>query len=527
MLETQGDQWDGDLACHNSFLSPVGTKVNGTHNVHVEEAKTAPLFSVDVARRVESAPGAVFPQYGLLAKNLAICDPKAQTDWLTGAPVTTDKRIFLNVNAPFSAFICGSQGSGKSHTLSCMLEASLMESRLGKLPRPLTGIVFHWDKHTAVARHQPCEAAYLCSCEIPVTVLVSPSNFWAMKEAYENLPGLDRGARRPVVRPLLFRQKHLNVDRMMTLMSIDTENGHVALYTEVIHRILRQMAMSGVEASGLDYPKFRAELKAQNLFSSQNTSLEMRFQLLESFIDGLSETYGVKCFEERMPEKLNPQKWTKEQIKKRKEQPDMWTPEPGSLTIVDLSDPFVNENSACALFDICLSLFLENHRAGGTILALDEAHKFLSGSDYSLAFTESLVSVIRLQRHYGARIIIATQEPTISPKLLDLCSMTIVHRFNSPSWMATLKGHLAGVSYQGNGSSERNTDEIFNTIVSLDAGQALIFSPSAMLDVSELTMNSSNEVATVKKLGLGYVKIRVRQRLTTDGGRSLMAASAA
>lgn len=105
--------------------------------------------------------------------------------------------------------------------------------------------------------------------------------------------------------------------------------------------------------------------------------------------------------------------------------------------------------------------------------------------------------------------------------------MTIVHRFNSPSWMATLKGHLAGVSYQGNGSSERNTDEIFNTIVSLDAGQALIFSPSAMLDVSELTMNSSNEVATVKKLGLGYVKIRVRQRLTTDGGRSLMAASAA
>lgn len=233
MLETQGDQWDGDLACHNSFLSPVGTKVNGTHNVHVEEAKTAPLFSVDVARRVESAPGAVFPQYGLLAKNLAIRDPKAQADWLTGAPVTSDKRIFLNVNAPFSAFICGSQGSGKSHTLSCMLEASLMESRLGKLPRPLTGIVFHWDKHTAVARHQPCEAAYLCSSEIPVTVLVSPSNFWAMKQAYENLPGLDQGARRPVVRPLLFRQKHLNVDRMMTLMSIDTENGHVALYTEV------------------------------------------------------------------------------------------------------------------------------------------------------------------------------------------------------------------------------------------------------------------------------------------------------
>lgn len=239
VTETQGDQWDADLECHNSFLSPVGTNQKGTHNVHVEEAKTTPLFSVDVARRIESTSGVVFPQYGLLAKNLAICDPKARTDWPIGhdpsqfSPVTSDQRIFLNVNAPFSAFICGSQGSGKSHTLSCMLEASLMESRLGKLPRPLTGIVFHWDKHTAVARHQPCEAAYLCSPEIPVTVLVSPSNFWAMKEAYENLPGLGQGARKPIVKPLLLRQKHLNVDRMMTLMSIDTEKGHVALYTEV------------------------------------------------------------------------------------------------------------------------------------------------------------------------------------------------------------------------------------------------------------------------------------------------------
>jgi len=35
---------------------------------------------------------------------------------------TEEKAIFLNTNAPWSAFICGSQGSGKSYTLSCMLE---------------------------------------------------------------------------------------------------------------------------------------------------------------------------------------------------------------------------------------------------------------------------------------------------------------------------------------------------------------------------------------------------------------------
>ncbi|KAL8726352.1 MAG: hypothetical protein Q9166_006759 [cf. Caloplaca sp. 2 TL-2023] len=554
--EATGDDWDTHLDYHNSLFPSTDTNKDRAHNVHVEEAKTTPLFSVDVARRLASTSGYVFPQYGLLARKEQICDPDSETDRVRvdvsnqSSAGSSDKRIFLNINAPLSAFICGSQGSGKSHTLSCMLEASLMKSRLGELPQKLTGIVFHWDKHTAIARHQPCEAAYLCSSEIPVTVLVSASNFRAMKKAYEDLPGLRPGAPKPIVRPLLLLQKHLNVDRMMTLMSIDTENGHVALYTEVIHRILREMAMSDEGDAGLDYLKFRAKLKAQGLFSSQNTILDMRFQLLESFIDGLVEEYGIKFFEEKMPEypqgiagDTERQRWTNEQITKRQKQTDMWEPKPGSLTIVDLSDRFVNENSACALFDICLSLFLENHPNGGTILALDEAHKvsfrqkqdgrrldtglvqqFMSGSDYSQAFTDSLVSAIRLQRHYGTRIIMATQEPTISPKLLDLCSMTIVHRFSSPNWMLALKGHLAGVSKVGEGDAKRDADEIFETIVNLQAGQALLFSPSAMLEAPDKEVNASAHVAKIQKLGLKYVKMRIRQRITADGGKSVMAA---
>ncbi|KAL8815510.1 MAG: hypothetical protein Q9223_005354 [Gallowayella weberi] len=201
-----------------------------------------------------------------------------------------------------------------------------------------------------------------------------------MKRVYENLPGLKPGERRPVVRPLLLRQKHLNVDRMMTLMSIDTENGHVALYTKVMHRILRKMAMSGEADIGVDYATFKAELDAQKLFSSQNTSLGMRLQLLESLIDGLLEKYGIVLYEQPMPDftkagDKGEEEWVNLQKKNRKSQPDMWNPDPGSLTIVDLSDPFVDENSACALFDVCLSLFLENQPEGGTILALDEAHK--------------------------------------------------------------------------------------------------------------------------------------------------------
>lgn len=127
--------------------------------------------------------------------------------------------------------------------------------------------------------------------------------------------------------------------------------------------------------------------------------------------------------------------------------------------------------------------------------------------------------MIRQQRHLATRVIIATQEPTISPALLDLSSMTIVHRFTSPTWLAALKSHLAGVSSEGE-SSKRDVGEIFRQIVNLDAGQALLFSPSAMLGVDGY---SDHQHLSMKKLGTGYVKMRVRQRLTTDGGRSILA----
>jgi hypothetical protein len=48
-----------------------------------------------------------------------------------------DPRLFFNIGVPSSAFICGSQGSGKSHTLSCLLENCLMKSEVSQLDSPL------------------------------------------------------------------------------------------------------------------------------------------------------------------------------------------------------------------------------------------------------------------------------------------------------------------------------------------------------------------------------------------------------
>ena len=73
-----------------------------------DEIKNAVLFS---AKLLENHDKRVLPQYGLLGSGYT----------KDGSNVATDPRIFLNTNIPFSAFICGVQGSGKSHTTSCII----------------------------------------------------------------------------------------------------------------------------------------------------------------------------------------------------------------------------------------------------------------------------------------------------------------------------------------------------------------------------------------------------------------------
>ena len=97
--------------------------------------------------------------------------------------------------------------------------------------------------------------------------------------------------------------------------------------------------------------------------------------------------------------------------------------------------------------------------------------------------------------------------------------MTIVHHFTSPAWLEALKSHLAAVSSEGEASG-RGVQDLLKKIVGLHAGQALVFSPSAMVRV-----DSHNDKGSVRmlKLGMQYIKVLVRIRTTVDGGRSILA----
>ncbi|KAG2053715.1 hypothetical protein BDR06DRAFT_982601 [Suillus hirtellus] len=72
----------------------------------------------------------------------------------------------------------------------------------------------------------------------------------------------------------------------------------------------------------------------------------------------------------------------------------------GQLTIVDLSDPFIDTGSVCGLFEIITRLF---------VLVVNEAHKYLSTNRGVSGLTKAILTLTREQRHLGMRVIISTQ----------------------------------------------------------------------------------------------------------------------
>lgn len=328
---------------------------------------------------------------------------------------------------------------------------------------------------------------------------------------------------------------------------------------QIVKRILRDLRIQQQATGGaFSYAAFRKQMETAELTDAQRAPLEQRLDTLESF---MAKTQAVPiAIVEKSGKKKGKKANKNTTTQAMQTAPGIdWQSKPGQLTIVDLSCPTVDPESACQLFNICLSLFLEQDpRNVGRVIALDEAHKYMNSSGEASALTEQLLSTIRLQRHLGARVIISTQEPTVSPKLLDLCSVTIVHRFTSPEWLRTLQKHLAGVStssrmmaqatgnedggawdfedngeengdgvngltkalktltVQAQGNSEKDAAmSLFGQIVQLRVGEALLFAPNALLDV--------RAGAQPEKLSNGVLKVRIRARVTEDGGRSVMA----
>ncbi|KAF3217775.1 hypothetical protein TWF192_010913 [Orbilia oligospora] len=485
-------QWK-DILSNNNAATMFDWATDSDTNAQASNEpviSSAPLFTSDVIRvnpTVDNAPpGSI--QFAIFAK-LHSYRGSSPGPGFPYQEELEDDMVFLNTNAPFTTFICGLQGSGKSHSLSVIMENCLIQNpAIGVLHRPLAGVVFYFSPFTPLDAGKPCEVAYLAAPAVnltapagsylararKVTVLVSRSNLENMKRVYGKIPGV-------TVYPLLLKASQLTAKTMLHLMSVQEDN--TSLYLAVVTRILRDMAAEG----GFNYENFKALLSTEPFSPTQWSLLDLRLELLESFLGAEGN-------------------------------PNPFDASEGSITIVDLTCPFVDSETACVLFSICLDLFCSSPSTTGKIVALDEAHKFMSQTTSSQQFAKSVIQNIRLQRHLGLRTVISTQDPHVHPELLELASFIVMHRFDSPRWFNTLRKHVGFHNTSENGDTaedietSRQAASAFEMIMNLNAGQALVYCPRLM------TVDYRQNNEKVVRLGTRLIRMQVRKRLTLDGG---------
>jgi hypothetical protein len=127
--------------------------------------------------------------------------------------------------------------------------------------------------------------------------------------------------------------------------------------------------------------------------------------------------------------------------------------------------------------------------------------------------TDQLVSVMSKQQQLGIHTIVATQEPTLDPRLLNLFDVKIVHRFNSPARARLLQDHLTGAAVNPE-------PDLFRDTVCLQTDQALIFCPTARIHLKEGT--TGQHAAELKP---GYIRVKIRPSFTAVSEDEFMASS--
>jgi len=369
---------------------------------------------------------------------------------------------------------------------------------IGTLEEPMSALVLHFGEGGSSSL--PSEVAWLASpdpsyninIELPqVKVFVSPSSINRMRAVYAEALG-----NAVEVRPLYFSESELDASAILSMMSVNS-SGSAPLYVQLVLSRLRGL---GEKYSFSTFQEELMDLK-EDLNPFQKSSLEQRLTLLNSFLD--------------------PYAAGKKRVKPTKPAPRFAK---GQLTIIDLSDPFIDADSACGIFDIICRVFTRAELNAGKVLVIDEAHKYLSNHSGSSALTQRILSIIRQQRHLGMRVIISTQEPTILPPvIIDLCTVIMLHRFQSPAWWEHIVKHV---------SADFAVGDAFDHVVRLQTGQSVVFAPSGVgrFETRPDAPQEDTKDAIVPGgspgvglFGRRYLICKTRKRITDDGGASILA----
>jgi hypothetical protein len=134
LVEKRANDFDSEESSSEENSDSSGTE--SLDNSSRAASSSEDSSSANPSRQNDDDGPMVYLQYGLLGFNAD------QADSLVGKDEWTPH----NTNAPSSAFICESRGSGESYAMACMLENCLVPDEDQGVPgKRLRGLIFHYD----------------------------------------------------------------------------------------------------------------------------------------------------------------------------------------------------------------------------------------------------------------------------------------------------------------------------------------------------------------------------------------------
>lgn len=393
-------------------------------------ASTGPAYEVLLGDTVKSG------QYGL-------------------AGIAAGQRVALDLNGTNTISLFGVQGGGKSYTVGSIVEmATQVIPGVNCLPGPLATVIFHYHESqdyppefaSMIAPNANGQEVHILAQDYgarptglsDVLILTSAEKLVARRAEFSGLE----------VQPIAFGSNELSIKDWRFLMGV----GGNQMYVKQINLIMRQLR------ERMTLETLRSEVDASDLSDSQKTIARIRLDFAAQFIDD----------NQRLSDVLKP----------------------GRLIIVDLRDEFIDKDEALGLFVVMLNIFANAGRDErfNKLIVFDEAHKYMDNPD----LTTHIVEVIRQMRHQGVSVMIASQDPPSLPTaIIELSSVVILHRFNSPQWLKHVQRSITSLS-----------DLTSTQLAALNPGEAYVW-----------TTKATERIFTQKA-----VKIRFRPRVTQHGG---------
>lgn len=374
------------------------------------------------------------------------------------------KKIAIDLSETNTISLFGVQGGGKSYTIGTISEMVLKQfSNINKLPSPLAGVIFHYSESMD---YEPEFTSMILPNDKENELAKLKARYGAEPDKIEDVIILtpkdkieERKAEYPSIKvlPIAFNSKELNVqDWMFILGAIGNDSTYIrqlkAIMKEHRSNITIEALAESVEASEL-------------LSNSQKALARQKLSFAREYVDdGFMMRDVLK---------------------------------PGRLIVVDLRDEFIVKDEALGLFVIMLNIFSAVKNLNGLhfnkFIVFDEAHKYMDNKD----LTGNIVTAIREMRHKGVSIMIASQDPPSLPnEIIELSSVVLLHKFNSPQWLKHIQKSITQLS---------------------------TLTPA---DMSALTPGEGflwATKATEKSISAKPVKVSTRPRVTKHGGGTIQA----